>query len=74
MLTVSFHLCPLHPAKPQCKIAPALAFLAATTLVSAHGHVTKWTIGGVDKAGFNPGDVNEFGPTAERPTDNADQG
>ncbi|OCF43460.1 hypothetical protein I317_02760 [Kwoniella heveanensis CBS 569] len=50
------------------------AFLAGSSLVSAHGHVQSWNIGGETKNGFNPSNPPQYGPTAERPTDNSDQG
>lgn len=50
------------------------ALLVAPALVSAHGHVAKWFIDGEEKAGFNPSYAAQYGPTAERPTDNSDQG
>ncbi|WWC91508.1 uncharacterized protein L201_006454 [Kwoniella dendrophila CBS 6074] len=52
-----------------------LTFLVAgTSVVNAHGHVAKWTVGGVEHPGFNPSNAAEYGKTAERPTDNSDQG
>ncbi|WWC71796.1 uncharacterized protein I206_105755 [Kwoniella pini CBS 10737] len=52
-----------------------LSLLAAgTTLVNAHGHIAKWTVGGQDHNGFDPSNPQNGGPTAERPTDNSDQG
>ncbi|WVF67002.1 hypothetical protein IAT40_001745 [Kwoniella sp. CBS 6097] len=50
------------------------AFLAGSSAVSAHGHVASWVIGGETKNGFNPSNPPQYGPTAERPTDNSDQG
>lgn len=51
------------------------ALLASTTAVNAHGHVKSWSVGGVDKPGFNPSYAGDYGGfTAERPTDNSDQG
>jgi hypothetical protein len=53
-------------------ILSALAFALPTAF--GHGHVMKWTIDGVDHAGFNPSNADELGATAERPTTNSDQG
>ncbi|WVQ94614.1 hypothetical protein IAU59_001694 [Kwoniella sp. CBS 9459] len=50
------------------------AFLAGSSVVSAHGHVASWTIGGQAYNGFNPSNPSQYGSTAERPTDNSDQG
>jgi hypothetical protein len=42
--------------------------------VAAHGHVMNWIIDDISYPGFNPSNPAQYGPTAERPTDNADQG
>ncbi|WVW85922.1 hypothetical protein I302_107960 [Kwoniella bestiolae CBS 10118] len=51
-----------------------LSFLIGASVVKAHGHVASWTISGETFAGFNPSNAAEYGSTAERPTDNSDQG
>ncbi|WWC64347.1 uncharacterized protein I303_106957 [Kwoniella dejecticola CBS 10117] len=59
----------------DAKTFTLLSFLVAgTTMVNAHGHVAKWTVGGEEHAGFKPSNPPEYGATAERPTDNSDQG
>lgn len=58
----------------QIQSAALVVLLAGFNLVSAHGHVASWTINGEEKAGFNPSSINQYGPTAERPTINTDQG
>jgi len=42
--------------------------------VRAHGHIVSWNVNGQNKPGFNPYWTSELGPTAERPTDNTDEG
>lgn len=48
--------------------------LAGITSVRAHGHIVSWVVNGESKPGFNPYWTSELGPTAERPTDNVDEG
>lgn len=48
--------------------------LAGITSVSAHGYIVSWEIDGERKPGFQPSYPPQFGPTAERPTDNKDHG
>ena len=58
----------------QIQVLSALGALAMANTVSAHGHVKSWVVDGQAHAGFNPSNAAEYGPTAERPTDNSDQG
>lgn len=65
----------LEVTNAQSKMIVLLgAMLAGTTMVHAHGHVSAWEINGETKGGFNPSNAAQYGPTAERPTDNSDQG
>lgn len=45
-------------------------------LVTAHGYVKSWTVNGESKPGFSPSNAKEIegGVTAERATDNKDNG
>lgn len=51
-----------------------LALFAGISMVNAHGHVKEWVIGGVSHPGYNPSNPPMYGKTAERPSDNSDQG
>lgn len=69
---------PTHVSCPdliQSKTFSLLAVLATgASVVSAHGHVLSWTVNGVAMPGDNPSNSGEYGPTAQRPSDNRDQG
>ncbi|WRT70441.1 uncharacterized protein IL334_007439 [Kwoniella shivajii] len=58
----------------NAKAFTLVSTLFFVTIVNAHGHVAKWTLADGDHAGFNPSNAAELGATAERPTDNQDQG
>ena len=61
-------------ADDQMQLFSALGALLMFDKVAAHGHVKSWVIDGQAHAGFNPSNAAEYGATAERPTDNSDQG
>lgn len=66
-------------ADTQVQLLSALSALLLAQNVIAHGHITNWVIDGVSKNGFKPsgytpGGTLEYGPTAERPTNNGDNG
>jgi len=51
-----------------------LAAVFVLPSVRAHGHITSWIINGKHNPGYTPYWPAEQGPTAERPTDNLDEG
>lgn len=60
------------------QMLPSKTLLLALPFVlpgaAAYGHIRAWIIDGVSKAGFNPSNPGQLGPTAQRPVDNVNQG
>lgn len=58
----------------QVQLSSALGALLLAQTASAHGFVKNWIIDEVSFPGFSPSNPTQLGATANRPTDNGNNG